>query len=86
MAKTIPDQAEREPKLRRLTGYFEKYLAPKFAFEEIQELCPAEVEEFEKLRFTVLDSMRKADEIAIRIRAKVKDHLQAVSNSTRHSD
>jgi 5-methylcytosine-specific restriction endonuclease McrA len=75
----IPDKENRSAKITRIHHYLELYLPDRFGYEQIFELFPEEVKEFEATRTSILSLMRKADEIAESIRRKVTDHLSRES-------
>lgn len=72
ISKIIIDETKRLAKIKQLQSYFDHYLKPRFGQDEISNLCPDEMKEFQEVKKNIFLLMARADEIAEDIRKKVK--------------
>ena len=61
-------------KVNMLKQYFEKYLPKKVGYEEIKNICPAEMHQLNLIRDKIMELFKEADAIAEKVRTKINSH------------
>lgn len=74
LKKKVLDNNVKKERIEKIQHYLDKYLSPKLNYENIFNLCTKEINKYESIKKHIFDLMKKADQIAISIKNKIKIH------------
>ena len=78
MTRIWKEENKRAAKIKRLETYFSIYQKKEpLGHEQIEQLFPAEMQQLAQTRGEIIELMKQADEIADRLREKIKTHLNS---------